>query len=166
MFTMLLNHIADIFLQTGTWLCEIFIAVGYFTAISMIYFLVEGYHYTHSEKEYFLRLLIFGFLSEIPYCLALTTDGIISFCGLNMMLTLSLCFGLVWIIDNLKSTTVYLGAKFSKTEKYCFCNFNIIIWTYELFRRHRTFHNERKYPVCVVKYGWNGISRILYSLFI
>ena len=48
MFTMLLNHIADIFLQTGTWLCEIFIAVGYFTAISMIYFLVEGYDYTHS----------------------------------------------------------------------------------------------------------------------
>ena len=36
MFTMLLNHIANIFLQTGTWLCEVFIAVGYFTAISMI----------------------------------------------------------------------------------------------------------------------------------
>ena len=27
MFTMLLNHIANIFLQTGTWLCEVFIAV-------------------------------------------------------------------------------------------------------------------------------------------
>ena len=86
MFTMLLNHIADIFLQTGTWLCEIFIAVGYFTAISMIYFLVEGYDYTHSKKKYFLRLIIFGFISEIPYCLALTTVGII------------------WILDNMKST--------------------------------------------------------------
>lgn len=103
MFTMLLNHIADIFLQTGTWLCEIFTAIGYFTAISMIYFLVEGYDYTHSKKKYFLRLIIFGFISEIPYCLAFTTEGIISFYGLNMMFTLSLCFGLIWIIDNLKS---------------------------------------------------------------
>lgn len=106
MFTMLLNHIADIFLQTGTWLCEIFIAVGYFTAISMIYFLVEGYDYTHSKKKYFLRLMIFGFISEIPYCLALTTEGIISFSGLNMMFTLSLCFGLIWILDNMKSTVI------------------------------------------------------------
>ena len=106
MFTMLLNHIADIFLQTGTWLCEIFTAVGYFTAISMIYFLVEGYDYTHSKKKYFLRLMIFGLISEIPYCLALTTEGIISFCGLNMMFTLSLCFGLIWILDNMKSTII------------------------------------------------------------
>ena len=106
MFTMLLNHIADIFLSTGTWLCEIFIAVGYFTAISMIYFLVEGYDYTHSKKKYFLRLMIFGFISEIPYCLALTTEGIISFCGLNMMFTLSLCFGLIWILNNMKSTVI------------------------------------------------------------
>ncbi len=76
MFTMLLNHIADI------------------------------YDYTHSKKKYFLRLMIFGFISEIPYCLALTTEGIISFCGLNMMFTLSLCFGLIWIIDNMKSTVI------------------------------------------------------------
>ena len=65
--------------------------------------LVEGYDYTHSKKKYFLRLIIFGFISEIPYCLAFTTEGIISFYGLNMMFTLSLCFGLIWIIDNLKS---------------------------------------------------------------
>ncbi len=106
MFAMLLNHIADIFLQTGTWICEIFIAVGYFTAISMIYFLVEGYDYTHSKKKYFLRLMIFGLISEIPYCLALTTEGIISFCGLNMMFTLSLCFGLIWILNNMKNTVI------------------------------------------------------------
>lgn len=61
MFTMLLNHIADIFLQTGTWLCEIFIAVGYFTAISMIYFLVEGYQYTHSK---IFQMVFLYFLSH------------------------------------------------------------------------------------------------------
>ena len=56
MFTMLLNHIATIFLTSGTWLCESFLVIGYFTAITMIYFLVEGYHYTHSKKIYILRL--------------------------------------------------------------------------------------------------------------
>ena len=50
MFTMLLNHIATIFLTPGTWLFEFFLAIGYFTAITMIYFLVEGYHYTFKEN--------------------------------------------------------------------------------------------------------------------
>ena len=32
MFTMLLNHIATIFLTPGTWVFELFIAIGYFPA--------------------------------------------------------------------------------------------------------------------------------------
>ena len=43
MITMLLNHIATIFLERGTALYVAFIIIGYFTAITMIYFLVEGY---------------------------------------------------------------------------------------------------------------------------
>lgn len=106
MFTMLLNHIATIFLKTGTPLCEVFLAIGYFTAIVMIYFLVEGYTYTRSKKTYLSRLFIFALLSEIPYCLAFTEKGILTFCGLNMLFTLCLCFGLIWIIDNLKNKIV------------------------------------------------------------
>lgn len=53
MVTMLLNHIANIFLESGTLLCELFLAVGYFTAPVMVYFLVEGYAYTHSKKTLF-----------------------------------------------------------------------------------------------------------------
>ena len=60
MFTMLLNHIATIFLSSGTWLCESFLAIGYFTAITMTYFLVEGYHYTHSKKIYICICSNFG----------------------------------------------------------------------------------------------------------
>ena len=43
MLTMLLNHIAHVFLIRGTLLHEIFEDVGYFTAPVMCYFLVEGY---------------------------------------------------------------------------------------------------------------------------
>lgn len=103
MAAMLLNHIASIFLTPGSWLFEGFLAIGYFTAITMVYFLVEGYFYTHDRKAYFLRLLAFALLSQIPYCLAFTTEGIIQFCGLNMLFTLCLCFGVVYVLDTVKS---------------------------------------------------------------
>lgn len=109
MFTMLLNHIAHIFLETGTLLCELFLAVGYFTAPVMVYFLVEGYAYTRSKKRYFLRLLLFAALSEIPYCLAFTEDAVITFCGFNMMCTLCLCFGIIWVTEHVESKSKRMG---------------------------------------------------------
>lgn len=92
MLTMLLNHIANIFLEPGTLLFEIFVDVGYFTAITMCYFLVEGYGYTRSRQKYGKRLLLFAVISEIPFCLAFTEEGTISFVNMNMMFTLFLCF--------------------------------------------------------------------------
>ena len=103
MFTMLLNHIATIFLSSGTWLCESFLAIGYFTAITMTYFLVEGYHDTHSKIMYIFRLFVFALISEIPYCFAFTTNGIIEFYGFNMLFTLCICFGILYILDTIKN---------------------------------------------------------------
>ena len=91
-FTMLLNHIANIFLEQGTLLWEIFVDIGYFTAITMCYFLVEGYGYTRSKEKYGNRLLIFAAISQIPFCLAFTKEGVISFVNMNMIFTLFLCF--------------------------------------------------------------------------
>ncbi len=92
MFTMLLNHIANIFLEPGTFLFEVMVDVGYFTAITMCYFLVEGYGYTRSKEKYGKRLLLFALISEIPFCLAFTEEGTISFVSMNMLFTLFLCF--------------------------------------------------------------------------
>ena len=69
MGTMLLNHIATVFMEPGTFLYELFVDIGYFTAITMCYFLVEGWRYTHSRKRYALRLLLFALLSQIPFSL-------------------------------------------------------------------------------------------------
>ena len=71
MLTMFCNHFACVFLETGTAGNEIMTDIGYFTAVTMCYFLVEGYHYTHSRKKYAQRLLVFGVISQIPYSLAL-----------------------------------------------------------------------------------------------
>lgn len=99
MVTMLLNHISTIFMKSGNFLSESFLDLGYFTAITMCYFLVEGYQYTHSKRAYALRLLLFALISEFPYCLAFTQDGIIGFEGLNMMFTLLICFGILVVFE-------------------------------------------------------------------
>ena len=91
MFTMLLNHIASIFLAPGL-LQEALIDIGYFTAPVMCWFLVEGYGYTRSKKRYALRLAAFAALSELPFCLAFTWDGVLSYYGMNMIFTLLICF--------------------------------------------------------------------------
>ena len=99
MFTMLLNHIANVFLEPGTFLFEVMVDVGYFTAITMCYFLVEGYGYTRSKEKYGKRLLLFALISEIPFCLAFTEEGTISFVSMNMLFTLFLCFLILYAME-------------------------------------------------------------------
>ena len=51
MITMLLNHISTVFMESGTLLAELFLDIGYFTAITMCYFLVEGFHHYPFPEE-------------------------------------------------------------------------------------------------------------------
>ena len=105
MFTMLLNHIANVFLEPGTFLFEVMVDVGYFTAITMCYFLVEGYGYTRSKEKYGKRLLLFALISEIPFCLAFTEEGTISIVSMNMLFTLFLCFLILYAMEKITSGT-------------------------------------------------------------
>lgn len=97
MVTMLLNHIGTIFMEQGTFWSELCKDIGYFTAITMCYFLVEGYGYTRSKKRYALRLLIFAGVSQLPYCLAFSTGRKLEWQGGNMICNLLICFVLIHI---------------------------------------------------------------------
>lgn len=107
MLTMLLNHIANIFLEPGTVLFTALVDIGYFTAPVMCYFLAEGYQYTRSKNKYAVRLAVFALISELPFCLAFsepyTGEKIISFCGFNMIFTLFLCFCILLAMDHIKN---------------------------------------------------------------
>lgn len=123
MLTMLLNHISIIFMKPGSFLSEVFLDIGYFTAIVMCYFLVEGFRYTHSKKMYGIRLAIFALLSEVPFCLAFTRNGIIEFKGMNMLFTLFLCFLILVAIENvsnkfLKVVTVIILVLLTKNSDW------------------------------------------------
>lgn len=100
MVTMLLNHIAHVFLPYGTALYEIFEDIGYFTAPTMCYFLVEGYSYTSSKLKYGLRLLLFAAISQIPYHLAF------GFGNLNMIFTLFCCFLILIARDRIATPAI------------------------------------------------------------
>ena len=97
MFTMLLNHIAHIFLTPGTVLYEVFKDVGYFTAPVMCFFLVEGYSYTRSKVKYGRRLLVFTIISQIPFSLAF------QYGGLNMIYTLLCCFLILVAMEKIQN---------------------------------------------------------------
>lgn len=100
---MLLNHIANIFLVPGTLWYEVLVDIGYFTAITMCYFLVEGFRYTHSRKQYALRLFGFGVISQVPFSMAFAQNGILEFQDFNMMFTLFLCFCILLCIETIRN---------------------------------------------------------------
>ena len=103
MVTMLLNHIAHIFLTKGTPFCEILEDMGYFTAPVMCYFLVEGYGYTHSRFQYGFRLVLFAAISQIPFRLAF------GYQSLNMIFTLLCCFLILAVMENVDSQLLRMG---------------------------------------------------------
>lgn len=91
---MTFNHTAHVLLPGGTVLCEVFEDIGYFTAMTMCFFLVEGYRYTRSRRDYAKRLLAFALISQAPYMLALR------FLQLNVLFTLLVCFLILWVMDS------------------------------------------------------------------
>lgn len=101
MLTMLLNHISHVFLTPGTVFKEVFEDVGYFTAITMCYFLVEGYEYTRSKKKYALRLFLFAVISQMPFWYAFRSS--FTMVGLNMIFTLFICFLILVVREKMQN---------------------------------------------------------------
>ncbi len=92
---MLLNHIANVFLPRFSVSWIVLTSIGYVTAVTMCFFLVEGVRYTRSPLRYALRLLGFALLSQAPF--AYCFDGAMTLKEMllppyNMLFTLLLCF--------------------------------------------------------------------------
>lgn len=169
---MTFNHIAHVFLAPGTILYEVFIDIGYFTAVTMCYFLVEGYHYTQSKKRYGKRLLIFAFIAQIPYGLVAKRIS------LNMLFTLFICFLILWVMENVKENSKRKMAVLSLSMVTFYCDWAVIaaIFTilFEISRGDKKLE-RRAYMRATILYG--GISflsfitqytlgaAILYTLF-
>lgn len=135
-FTMLLNHIANLFLVKGTFACEALKDIGYFTAPVMCWFLTEGYGYTRSVKKYAMRLLIFAGISQIPYYLAFGRNGLIPWYTLNMLVTLFLCFCILYIEEHVWNLSLKWGMVLGIILLSTICDWSVLAPVYTvLFKR-------------------------------
>ena len=98
---MLSDHIAIAFVGMDKPIGLAMRIFGRLTAPIMCYFLVEGYMHTRSKKKYALRLLLFAFISQVPFSYLLT--GRLYSTHLNMMFTLFLCFMMLMVIEKVES---------------------------------------------------------------
>lgn len=64
-----------------------------------VFMLAEGAIHTHSMKKYFLRMLLFAAVTEIPYNLAFS-GKLINLSGRNMMFTLALGLLMIGLTQN------------------------------------------------------------------
>lgn len=71
MFTMTLNHLSLTGFIGNYELAKQFTYIGYFTLITMTYFLVEGFAYTRDRMKYGRRLLLLLFCPRRPFCMHL-----------------------------------------------------------------------------------------------
>jgi len=98
---MTLNHVAFVFLPKGTVLYEVFVDVGYLTAVTMLYFLAEGYRRTSSVRNYALRLLVFALFAQVPFSVLFGLKE-----GGNMLLTLLTCLIILAVMDRVENPAV------------------------------------------------------------
>ncbi|MGN1024733.1 MAG: TraX family protein [Lachnospiraceae bacterium] len=92
-FAMVFNHVANAGLvPEGTVLHDAFVNIGYVTAITMCWFLVEGFYHTHSIRRYLGRLLLFAAIAQIPYM------NCLNIVQLDMLFSLALCLLLLCVL--------------------------------------------------------------------
>lgn len=136
MLVMFLNHFSHMFLENGTILHEICEDVGYFTAITMCYFLVEGYEYTSSKKKYGIRLLLFAVISQIPYQLAF------QFGNFNMLFTLFFCFLILAAMEQIPNKALQTVVVVLLVFVTVFCDWSLLAAIFTILFAH--FKDSRK----------------------
>jgi len=96
MVTMVIDHTACYFVSGG-WEYECMRGIGRIAFPIFAFLIAEGYRHTRRKWDYGRNLLIFAFISEIPWML-LHTDG-----SHNVLFTLLAGFCCIAILDKLES---------------------------------------------------------------
>lgn len=92
MISMVIDHCAYYLSEHGTVFYEAMRSVGRIAFPVFAFLITEGFAHTRNRKKYFLRLMSFAIISEIPWFLLNGADG-----THNVMFTLAL--GVVALLD-------------------------------------------------------------------
>ncbi len=136
---MTIDHIALVFVPSGSILYYVMRLIGRLTAPLMAFMLTEGYRYTRSRSWYLLRLVIFALISQ-PFYFRLAfgraPESVLEFCTLwNVMMSLAIGLLIMMLFDSrIRSCTsiVLLGCLISLAH---FCDWSYLIpsWTIIFF---------------------------------
>lgn len=130
----------------------------------------EGYKHTRDVKKYFLRLLIFAFISQIPYMLFEFSVG--KGFSFNVLFTLSLGLLSIILYDKQKNKflgfiLVYLIAIFASLFQISYGAFGIIIiFIFHLFKDKKGWMTLCYLVTCFLKYLPSLIQYQFYYKFI
>lgn len=83
--SMVVDHCAYYLMENNTLLYEVMRCFGRITFPVFAFLIAEGFRYTRNRMKYFLQLLGFGVVSEVPWYLLNGADG-----THNVMFTLAL----------------------------------------------------------------------------
>ena len=137
---MLIDHIGAIFVPQNTAIYIIMRIIGRLTCPIMCYFLVQGYMHTKNRKKYFLRLLIFAIIAQVPYALAL--KGTLLVLELNFLFTLVLSFGVIWVYDKTDNLIVRWLAIILLISLAFFCDWGVfapvLVLLFYIFRNNNS----------------------------
>ncbi len=95
--TMLVDHIGAVLYPDQM----IFRYIGRVAFPIFVFLMVEGFYHTKNIRKYELRLLIFAFISEVPFDLAFN-DAVLEFQSLNVFFTLFLGLLMLDLIRKVK----------------------------------------------------------------
>ncbi len=136
---MTLDHIALVFVPSGSILYYLMRLIGRLTAPLMAFMLTEGYRYTRSRSRYLLRLVIFALISQ-PFYFRLAfgraPESILEYCThWNVMLSFAIGLLIMMLFDSsIHSCTsiVLLGCLISLAH---FCDWSYLnpAWTIIFF---------------------------------
>ena len=136
---MTIDHIALIFVPSGSILYYVMRLIGRLTAPLMAFMLTEGYRYTRSRSRYLLRLVIFALISQLFYfrlAFGRAPESVLEYCThWNVMMSLAIGLLIMMLFDSrIQSCTsiVLLGCLISLAH---FCDWSYLIpaWTIIFF---------------------------------
>lgn len=133
-----------------------------------MFFLIEGFFKTRSRKKYLASLLIFGFISEVPFDMFVSRTFFEPNWN-NMMFTLSLCLGVIWLIDSLKaklkSTLLWFITSLPILGISCFiASWLSLDYDYHAVLVAYIFYIFRQKPIIGAGLGYISIIKELWSI--
>ena len=102
--SMVIDHCAYFLMDNDTVLYEAMRCVGRIAFPVFAFLIAEGFAYTHNRKRYFVQLLAFAIVSEVPWYLLNGADG-----THNVMFTLALGVVALAILEKMKENGILCG---------------------------------------------------------